>query len=111
MKNELEAQCIPCNIAIPPLNEEQIIELLKTIDSNWKLNEKGYLEKEFSFKNFKETMDFANKVTVIAEQEGHHPDFYITWGKCITTIWTHKINSLTKNDFILAAKIDSLTWS
>ena len=53
-------------------------------------------------------MDFANKVANLAETEGHHPDLAISWGKCGVQLWTHKVNGLTENDFILAAKVDKL---
>lgn len=52
-------------------------------------------------------IDFANKIAVIAEQEAHHPDLTIAWGMCKVEVWTHKINGLTENDFILAAKIEA----
>lgn len=55
-------------------------------------------------------MKFANQIAVIAEQEAHHPDITISWGSCVIEIWTHKIDGLTESDFILAAKIESITW-
>ena len=53
-------------------------------------------------------MDFVNKVANIAEEEGHHPDMYVSYGKCVVVLWTHAINGLSENDFILAAKIDKI---
>ena len=67
-----------------------------------------HLEKEFRFKDFAEALAFTNKVGAIAEAEGHHPDIYVAWGKVRITIWTHKIDGLTRSDFVLAAKIDRL---
>ena len=66
------------------------------------------LIKEYKFKNFREALDFTNKVGELAELQGHHPDIYLAWGKVKLIIWTHKINGLHKNDFILAAKADEL---
>jgi 4a-hydroxytetrahydrobiopterin dehydratase len=64
------------------------------------------LKKEFKFKNFQQALHFTNVVGKIAEEEGHHPDIYLTWGKVVLEIWTHKINGLTESDFILASKCD-----
>ncbi|NLJ99179.1 MAG: 4a-hydroxytetrahydrobiopterin dehydratase [Tissierellia bacterium] len=66
------------------------------------------LKKEYKFKNFKDALDFTNKVGSLAEEEGHHPDIYLSWGKVVIKLWTHKIDGLHKNDFILAAKIDEI---
>ncbi len=74
---------------------------------NWKLSGKK-IQKEFSFKDFKEAMKFVNNVAEIAESEGHHPDFHIFWNRVILALTTHSINGLSENDFILAAKIDQL---
>lgn len=67
-----------------------------------------HLEKNFNFKNFRQAIDFTNKVGELAESEGHHPDIYLAWGKVKVTTWTHKIDGLTESDFILAAKINLL---
>jgi 4a-hydroxytetrahydrobiopterin dehydratase len=76
----------------------------------WTIAEDGLsLSREFTFKNFVEAMDFANKITPIAEREGHHPDLLISWGKVIVTLTTHAIGGLSENDFILAAKMNDIT--
>ena len=62
----------------------------------------------YKFNNFRQAMNFANKIAEIAEREAHHPDLTIVWGKCSVRIWTHKINGLTESDFILAAKIGAI---
>jgi 4a-hydroxytetrahydrobiopterin dehydratase len=64
------------------------------------------LEKTFAFEDFRQALDFTNRVGEIAEHEGHHPDVYLGWGKVKLSIWTHKIDGLTESDFILAAKAD-----
>ncbi len=81
-------------------------ELLRELDDGWHLNPDGHLERAYAFKNFADAMAFANKVADIAEDEGHHPDLYIAWGKCKVEIWTHKITGLTESDFYFAAKAD-----
>jgi 4a-hydroxytetrahydrobiopterin dehydratase len=99
--------CTPCQGGVPSLNTEIVEKFLEELKNDWVLNEVGHLSKEYVFNDFKQAMNFANKVTEIAEQEGHHPDLKITWGKCMIDIWTHKINGLTESDFILAAKIEA----
>lgn len=84
-------------------------KLLKQLKSDWSLNSKGHLEATYKFPNFVDSMSFANKVGELAEAEGHHPFLAITWGFCGIEIWTHKINGLTESDFVLAAKIDTLS--
>jgi 4a-hydroxytetrahydrobiopterin dehydratase len=75
----------------------------------WRIAADGLsLSREFTFKNFVEAMNFANKITPIAESEGHHPDLAVSWGKVTVTLMTHAIGGLSENDFILAAKIDSI---
>jgi 4a-hydroxytetrahydrobiopterin dehydratase len=72
----------------------------------WEVINNHHLRKEFKFKNFQQALDFTNFVGKIAEAEGHHPDIYLSWGKVVLEIWTHKIDGLTESDFILAAKCD-----
>ena len=108
MKIELtKKNCRPCNEDVPPLKGEAITNLCRELDDNWKVIEEHHLEKEYSFKNFKEALDFTNRVGAIAEQEGHHPDISLGWGKVKLQLWTHKIGGLSENDFILAAKVDA----
>jgi len=100
-----EKTCIPCRGGVPPLNVEQIRPLASQV-KNWNVVNNHHIEKEFTFSDFKTALDFVNKVGAIAEEQGHHPDIYLAWGKAQVKIWTHKINGLTESDFILAAKID-----
>ena len=99
-------QCVPCRGGVPPLDPAKAQELLAQLDQGWGLNDEGHLERSYAFKNFAEALDFVNKVGAIAEQEGHHPDLYLAWGKCKVEIWTHKIQGLTESDFYFAAKTD-----
>ena len=103
-----EKNCIPCQGGTPPLESAAINPLLLQLGPGWSLNAHGHLAREYAFKDFLGSMQFANKIAEIAEQQGHHPDLKIAWGKCGVEIWTHKINGLTESDFYLAAKIDEL---
>jgi 4a-hydroxytetrahydrobiopterin dehydratase len=103
-----EKRCVPCEGGVPPMVDDEAHRLLKQLNERWFLNEKGHLYAAFKFSNFVQALDFANKVGVIAEEEAHHPDLLVAWGKCGVEIWTHKIQGLTESDFILAAKIDLL---
>ena len=80
--------------------------LLCELGEGWQFNAHGHLERTYKFKNFRQSMAFANKVADIAETEGHHPDLYIAWGQCRAEVWTHKIKGLTESDFYFAAKAD-----
>ena len=99
-------KCKPCEGGIPPLTEEQANDLLKQIPT-WTIKE-GHVLKQFQFKNFKEAISFVNKVADIAEQEGHHPNIAINFKKVDIELWTHAINGLSENDFIVPAKIDEI---
>lgn len=103
-----DKHCIPCQGGVPPLNQQEISQLLVQLTGNWQINEVGHLTKSYSFHNFIDAMHFANQIAQIAEEEAHHPDLTIAWGKCAVEIWTHKINGLTESDFILAAKIEAI---
>lgn len=74
----------------------------------WEILENKKIKQQFQFKNFKEAMHFVNQVAEIAETEQHHPDIYIFYNKVIIELWTHFIDGLTENDFIMAAKIESI---
>ena len=100
-------KCIPCNKGAPPLQEAEVSGLLKQLGNDWQVIDNHHLEKEYHFKNFREALAFTNKVGELAEIEGHHPDIHLSWGKVKIILWTHKINGLSENDFILAAKCDT----
>lgn len=100
-----EKTCVPCRGGVPPLTPAEIEPLLTQI-KEWTVVENHHLEKAFKFQDFKAALDLVNKAGAIAEEQGHHPDIYLAWGKAEFKIWTHKIDGLTESDFILAAKID-----
>jgi 4a-hydroxytetrahydrobiopterin dehydratase len=103
-----DKKCVPCEGNVPPLSEKEIAELEKEISGDWKIADNKKLFREFSFVNFKHTIEFVNKVADIAEEEGHHPVMHVTYGRVDIELWTHAIDGLTENDFILAAKIDRI---
>ena len=102
-----EKTCVPCRGGVPPLTADEIKPLASQV-RQWNVVNGHHVEREFRFADFSGALDFVNKVGVIAEEQGHHPDIYLGWGKARVTIWTHKIDGLTESDFILAAKIDQI---
>ena len=102
-----EKKCIPCEGIGTPLNLKQITDFMAELN-DWSL-EDGHLVRYYRFENFKETMELVNKVAALAEEEKHHPDLFVRYNKLKIELWTHAINGLSENDFILAAKIDSLS--
>lgn len=109
MVNLTSTKCVPCSIGAPTLNADEIREFHKSLKEGWEVIDNKKLKKTYKFKNFKEALEFTNKVGLLAEDEGHHPDIYLSWGKVVIELWTHKINGLHVNDFILAAKIDEIS--
>jgi 4a-hydroxytetrahydrobiopterin dehydratase len=107
MADLAERECVPCRGGVPPLKGTEINELLSQLEA-WQVISEHHLQKHYAFKNFRETLDFVNRVGELAEAQGHHPDICFGWGKADVTIWTHKIDGLTESDFVLAAKIDKL---
>lgn len=104
--NLSDKSCVPCHGGVPPLDTEEIRKLLGELGSGWEAIRNHHLEKTYKFKNFREALVFTNTVGEVAEQEAHHPEITLTWGKVILRIWTHKIDGLTESDFILAAKAE-----
>jgi 4a-hydroxytetrahydrobiopterin dehydratase len=103
-------KCTACRRDAPHVTEAEIQELKPQIP-DWKLVERENiprLERVFRFKNFADALSFTNRVGALAEAEGHHPAILTEWGQVTVTLWTHKIRGLHRNDFVMAAKIDSL---
>ena len=111
MSDLLKKKCVPCEGGAIPFDISEIHKYQKKVDG-WSIikNSKDifFLEKNFTFKNFKESQKFVNNVGVISEEEGHHPDIFFGWGYAKINITTHAIKGLSENDFILAAKIDKI---
>ena len=100
-------ECVPCRGGVPPLTGSEIEPLIDELGNGWTVIENHHLEREYPFPDFRAAMDFTVRVGELAEEQGHHPDIYLAWGKVRVTIWTHKIDGLTESDFILAAKADT----
>ena len=98
--------CIPCRGGVPPLKGKELDALQEKLGNGWQIINEHHLEKEYIFAEFRQALDFTVKVGEVAENQDHHPDIYLVWGKVKLTIWTHKIDGLTESDFILAAKAD-----
>jgi 4a-hydroxytetrahydrobiopterin dehydratase len=99
--------CVPCRGGTPPLKGEELDDLWRQIPG-WEVVEEHHLRRRFRFKNFRQALDFVNRVGELAEEQGHHPDVGFGWGYAEVTVYTHKIDGLTESDFILAAKISEL---
>jgi 4a-hydroxytetrahydrobiopterin dehydratase len=109
MTDLVQKHCVPCEGGALPLMREESAKLLQETPG-WTIAPDGLsLSREFAFKNFVDAMGFANKITPLAEAEGHHPDLSVSWGKVIVTLMTHAIGGLSENDFILAAKINTIS--
>ena len=101
-------KCTPCASGANPMKGTILTTWAQLLQGGWNIIEEHHLEKEYRFKNFKQALDFTCAIGAIAEGEGHHPTITLTWGKVKVTIWTHKVDGLTENDFILAAKCDAV---
>ena len=103
-----DKKCQPCNSKTPPLSAERAEKLLEELNADWQIVEGHHLRREFRFKDFAAALEFVNRIGEIAESENHHPDIHLAWGRVVVEIWTHAIDALSENDFILAAKLDQL---
>jgi 4a-hydroxytetrahydrobiopterin dehydratase len=103
-------ECVPCRAGEAPLSDEMIADLLPWLPG-WKVTtDKGIkrLERTFAFWNFREALSFADRVGDLAEQQGHHPELIVEWGRVSVRWWTHSIGGLHMNDFAMAAKTAAL---
>ena len=108
MPEQLASQtCVPCRGGVPRLKGQDLQQLLQQVPQ-WKAVNEHHITRAYTFPDFKQALDFVNRVGEVAEQQGHHPDILLTWGKAEITMWTHKIDGLTRSDLIMAAKIDQL---
>ena len=102
--------CEACRIDAPMVSDDEASVLIKEIEG-WHLINDGVskLKKEFNFSSYSDSKDFTNKVADMADQEDHHPQIILEWGKVTVIWWSHKIKGLHKNDFICAAKTNSIS--
>jgi 4a-hydroxytetrahydrobiopterin dehydratase len=106
MEPLIKRRCRPCEGGMPPLEQKFIDEYLESIPL-WR-QEGIEIKRDFTFPDFKTALSFVDEIGELAEQEGHHPDITLSWGKVGVSLSTHAIEGLSENDFILAAKIDAM---
>lgn len=105
-----QQSCEACRADAPKVSDDELAELMRMIPE-WQpvvIDDVLQLKREFKFKNFKQAMAFSNRLADLAEAEGHHPGIFTEWGKVTVTWWSHSIQGLHRNDFIMAAKTDTL---
>ena len=105
MTDLAERRCIPCSGGAAPLTSEQIAPLLAQIDG-WEVVCNHHLQKTYRLPDFAQALALVNRIGAIAEEQDHHPDLLLAWGRVEVKIWTHKIDGLTESDFVFAAKCD-----
>jgi 4a-hydroxytetrahydrobiopterin dehydratase len=99
--------CIPCRGGVPALQGAALAPLSAQVPQ-WTVVDEHHLHRVFRFPDFRQALEFTTRAGELAEEQGHHPDLLLSWGKVEVSIWTHKINGLTESDFVLAAKIERL---
>ncbi len=99
--------CVPCRGDTPAIKGNHLERFMQLVPK-WKVVNEHHIVREFKFPDFRRALDFVNRVGELAEQQGHHPDIFLAWGRAEVTLWTHKIDGLSESDFIMAAKIDLL---
>ena len=102
---------MPCRGGVAPLRGEALADLLRQLggpDSGWRVVDEHHLEKEYRFSNFADALAYVNRIGAMAEEQRHHPDLFLAWGKVRVAIWTHTIDGLTESDFVFAARCDAL---
>ena len=98
--------CVPCKGGVPPLKGKELQTLHEELGSDWHVVDQHHLERTYKFKGYAPAVAFTNAVAEIAEEQDHHPDILLAYGKVQVTIWTHKIDGLTPSDFYFAAKVE-----
>lgn len=103
-----QKECVPCRGDVPPLEGEELHRYERELDAGWTVVDGHHLEKEYEFDDFARALEFTNRVGELAEDQGHHPDIHLSWGRAKVQVWTHKIDGLTESDFVFAAKTEEL---
>ncbi len=107
MSDLASKNCVPCRGGVPALKGKELAGLARQVPG-WSVINEHHIKKSFKFPDFQQALAFVNRVGEVAEQQGHHPDITLGWGKAEVMTYTHAIDGLTESDFILAAKIDKL---
>ena len=108
MSDLADKTCTPCRGGVPPLEGEALERLTAELGGGWKVVGGHHLEKEYRFPDFRQALEFTNRIGELAEEVNHHPNIFLTWGKVKIELWTHKIDGLNEADFVWAAKADRL---
>jgi 4a-hydroxytetrahydrobiopterin dehydratase len=110
MSGLTQSSCVPCRGGVPTLTGAEIAAFAPDVPEWRVVDREGIprIEREYTFKDFRKALEFTVAVGELAEREQHHPDIHLSWGRVRVETWTHKIKGLHRNDFILAAKCDSL---
>ncbi len=111
MSDLASRRCVPCKGGVSPLRGAALLVLHNQLGGDaggWRIVDEHHLEKEFRFANFADALGFVNRVGAMADEQDHHPDVLLSWGRARITIWTHTIDGLTESDFVFAAKCDAL---
>ena len=103
-----DQECVPCKGGVPPLKGAALDELHGQLEGSWRVVDKHHLEKNFSFDSYAVAVEFTIQVAGLAEEQQHHPDIHLSYGRVKVQVWTHKSDGLTLNDFVFAAKVDGL---
>ena len=107
MTSLADKTCVPCHGGVAPLKGKELADIHRQLP-DWKVIDEHHIVRAYKFPDFKTALAFVNQVGALAEEQGHHPDILLAWGKVEITLWTHAVNGLTESDFVLAAKIDHL---
>lgn len=103
-----DKNCVPCRGGVPPLGADDVAAYIRQLQPGWDAPRNHHLAKTYMLPDFKSALAFVDRVGAMAEEQGHHPDLYLAWGKVRVEVWTHKIDGLTESDFVFAAKCDRL---
>jgi 4a-hydroxytetrahydrobiopterin dehydratase len=106
MSKLADRDCVPCKGGVPPLTRDELRPLVSQLELGWEAVNDHHLRRTYQFKDFVTALGFVNAAGAIAEEQNHHPDLHLAWGKVTAEIWTHKIDGLTESDFVFAAKLD-----
>lgn len=103
-----QKKCVPCKGGVPPLKGAELQQLQDELGSGWDVIDEHHLERTYKFDGYAPAVAFTNAIADLAEDENHHPDILLAYGKVKVSIWTHKIDGLTPSDFYFAAKVEEL---
>ena len=101
-------KCIPCEGGTEPFSPQEVETYMSYLKEGWEVVDGVKIQHKYKFEDFKKAMEFVNKVAEIANEEDHHPDIFISYSRVTITLSTHAIGGLSPNDFIVAAKIETI---